>query len=252
MNPREHLYKSEAVIIKRSNLGEADKILTIFTPNFGKLRVVARGVRKVTSRLAGHVELFTRSQMLLAKGRNLDIITQSQTIDAYRPLHDDLSLIARASYAAELLDKLTPDALEIYPAYKLMVETLQLLCVDPDPDRVLRWFELQLLGYLGYAPELMKCIECRNDLAPVVNAFSPALGGVVCASCRRIGVGKDLSVNALKVLRLMQRNAYSPVGRVRIDSALQAELLAVMQAYITHILEADVRSAHFIKSTSPG
>src|SRR3954452_23906139 len=118
MSAREHLYKTEAVIIRRSNLGEADKILTIFTPNFGKLRVVARGVRKVTSRLAGHVELFTRSQMLLATGRNLDIITQSQTIDAYRPLHDDLSLIARTSYAAELLDKLTPDALEIYPVYK--------------------------------------------------------------------------------------------------------------------------------------
>ena len=70
MNAREHLYKSEAVIIKRSDLGEADKILTILTPHFGKLRVVAKGVRKVTSRLAGHVELFTRSQMLLAKARS--------------------------------------------------------------------------------------------------------------------------------------------------------------------------------------
>jgi DNA repair protein RecO (recombination protein O) len=252
MNAREHLYKSEAVIIRRSNLGEADKILTIFTPNFGKLRVVAKGVRKVTSRLAGHVELFTRSQMMLAKGRNLDIVTQSETIDAYRSLHEDLSRIAHASYAAELLDKMTPDALEIYPAYKLMVETLQLISTDPDTGRVLRWFELQLLGYLGYAPELTKCVECRNDLAPVVNAFSPALGGVVCASCRRIGLGKDLSVNALKVLRLMQRNAYSAVSRVRIDPALHAELLVTTQAYVTHILEADVRSAHFIKSTAPG
>jgi DNA repair protein RecO (recombination protein O) len=246
MSAREHLYKSEAVIIKRSNLGEADKILTIFTPNFGKLRVVARGVRKVTSRLAGHVELFTRSQMLLAKGRNLDIVTQSETIDAFRALHEDLSLIARASYAAEMLDKLTPDALEAYPAYRLMVEALQLMSTDPDADRVLRWFELQLLGYLGYAPELTRCVECGNELAPVVNAFSPALGGVVCASCRRIGVGKDLSVNALKVLRLMQRNPYAAVGRVRLDPALHAELQATTQAYITHILESDLRSAHFI------
>src|SRR6059058_3963890 len=127
MSAREHLYKSEAIVIKRMDLGEADKILTIFTPHFGKLRVVAKGVRKVTSRLAGHVELFTRSQMLLAKARNLDIVTQSETVDAFRPLHDDLSLIARASYTAEMLDKLTPDALEAYPAYKLLVETLQLM-----------------------------------------------------------------------------------------------------------------------------
>jgi DNA repair protein RecO (recombination protein O) len=250
MSVREHLYKSEALIIKRINLGEADKILTVFTPNFGKLRVVAKGVRKVTSRLAGHVELFTRSQMLLAKGRNLDIVTQSETVDAFRPLHDDLSRIAHASYAAELLDKLTPDALENYPAYKLVVETYQHLCVDSDPDRVLRWYEVQLLGYLGYAPELMWCVECHNELTPVVNSFSPALGGVVCAQCKRVGVGRELSVNALKILRLAQRNPYNSLSRVRLSPALNAELQSVMQSYITHILEADLRSAQFIKTTS--
>ncbi|MBF6614687.1 MAG: DNA repair protein RecO [Chloroflexi bacterium] len=251
MSAREHLYKSEAVIIRRSDLGEADKILTIFTPNFGKLRVVAKGVRKVTSRLAGHVELFTRSQMLLAKARNLDIVTQSETVDAYRPLHDDLSRIAHASYAAEMLDALTPDALEHYPVYKLFVETLALVSDDPAPDRVLRWFEMQILGYMGYAPELTNCIECRAELAPAVNAFSAAAGGVVCAACRRPGVGKDLSVNALKVLRLLQRSPYSSISRLRIDEELHDELLSVMQSYISYLLERELRSTHFIKSAAP-
>jgi DNA repair protein RecO (recombination protein O) len=250
MNTRERLYKTEAIVIKRINLGEADRILTIFTPNYGKLRVVAKGVRKVTSRLAGHVELFARSQMLLAKGRNLDIVTQSETVDAYRSLREDLSRIAHAYYVAELLDKLTPDALENYPAYKLAVEALQFTANDADPDRVLRWFEMQLLGYLGYAPELSKCVECRNDLTPVVNAFSPALGGVVCASCKRIGIGRELSVNALKMLRLMQRNPYGPVSRVRVGANLHAEMQSIMQAYITHILESDLRSTHFVKTTA--
>ncbi|HUP27430.1 MAG TPA: DNA repair protein RecO [Chloroflexia bacterium] len=246
-NPREHLYKSEAVVIKRSDLGEADKILTIYTPYFGKLRVVAKGVRKVTSRLAGHVELFTRNQMLLAKARNLDIITQSETIDAYRPLHEDLSRIAHASYAAELLDALTPDALENYAVYKLMVEALRLVSEDTDGDRVLRWFELQLLGYMGYAPELSKCVECRNDLTPTVNGFSAGLGGVVCASCRRAGAGRDLSVNALKVLRLMQRNSYSAVSRLRIEPELHAEMQSTIQGYISYILERELRSTHFVR-----
>jgi DNA repair protein RecO (recombination protein O) len=245
---REHLYKSEAVIIRRSDLGEADKILTIFTPNFGKLRVVAKGVRKVTSRLAGHVELFTRAQMLLAKARNLDIVTQSETVDAYRPLHDDLSRIAHASYAAELLDALTPDALEHYPVYKLTAEVFALLSEDPNPTRVLRWYELQLLGYMGYSPELNECVQCRNELTPTTNSFSPAQGGVVCASCRRVGIGRDLSVNALKLLRLMQRNPYSAISRVRLDPDLTDELTATTQSYITYILEREVRSAHFVKS----
>lgn len=250
MSAREHLYKSEAVVMKRIDLGEADKIVTIFTPQFGKLRVVAKGVRKMTSRLAGHVELFTRSQMMLAKARNLDIITQSETIDSYRVLHEDLDRIAHASYAAELLDALMPDALENYPVYRLLVETLSLISTEPNPERVARWFDLQLLGYMGYAPELTKCVECRNDLAATVNAFSPALGGVVCASCRRVGVGRDISVNALKVLRLAQRNPYSAVSRLRIDDELYEELNSIMQSYISYILERDVRSSQFIKTAA--
>ena len=251
MSTRDHLYKSEAVVLKRMDLGEADKILTIFTPQFGKLRVVAKGVRKVTSRLAGHVELFTRSQMLLAKARNLDIVTQSETMDAYRPMHDDLSRVAHAYYAAEVLDALTPDALENYPVYKLMTEVFQLLSDDPNPDRVLRWYEMQMLGYMGYAPELTKCVECRGDLTPTVNAFSPTLGGVMCANCRRAGVGRDISVNGLKVLRLMQRNPYSAVTRLRLDPDLNDELQGIAQSYLTYILERELRSTHFVKNTSP-
>lgn len=250
MTGREHLYKSEAVIIRRMDLGEADKILTIFTPHFGKLRVVAKGVKKVTSRLAGHVELFTRTSMLLAKARNLDIVTQSETVDAYRTLHDDLSRIAYASYASELLDALLPDELENYAVYKLMAQTLSLLSEDPDPERVVRWFEMQLLGYMGYAPELSRCVECRNEPTQTVNGFSPALGGVVCASCRRTGVGRDLSVNALKVLRLLQRNGYSAAGRLKIGPDLHEELQAHMQGYITYILERELRSTNFIKSAA--
>jgi DNA repair protein RecO (recombination protein O) len=251
MSAREHLYKSEAIVIKRIDLGEADKILTIYTPNYGKLRVVAKGVRKVTSRLAGHVELFTRNQMLLAKARNLDIITQSETIDAYRPLHDDLARIAHASYVSELLDAMTPDALENYPVYRLSVEALALISEDGHPDRVLRWFELQLLGYLGYAPELGQCVQCGGEILAVTNGWNPSQGGVSCASCRRVGTGRDLSVNALKVMRLMQRSPYSAVGKVRVDDDLSNELAGVMQSYITYILERELRSAHFVRSAGP-
>jgi DNA repair protein RecO (recombination protein O) len=245
---REHLYKTEALILKRIDLGEADRILTLLTPHFGKIRVVAKGVRRMPSRLAGHVELFTRSQMLLAKARNLDIVTQSETVDAYRPLHEDLARIAQASYAAELLDALTPDSLENYPVYKLSVDAFALVSSEPSAARVLRWFEMQLLGYMGYAPELQSCVVCRGEIAPTQNAFSPAQGGVICGSCRRPGAGRDLSVNALKLLRLMQRSTYSALARVRIDDELHEELQAVMQSYITYILERELRSAHFVKT----
>jgi DNA repair protein RecO (recombination protein O) len=119
---------------------------------------------------------------------------------------------------------------------------------DSHPDRVLRWFELQLLNYMGYAPELSQCVQCRNELQPTINGFSPAQGGAICASCRRLGVGRDLSVNALKILRLMQRNPYRAVSRVRLDPELSSELSGVMQSYITYTLERELRSAHFVKN----
>ncbi len=247
---RDHLYKTESIVLKRIDLGEADRILTVLTPPFGKLRVVAKGVRRMPSRLAGHVELFTRSQMMLAKARNLDIVTQSETVDAYRALHEDLVRIAHASYTAELLDALTPDGQENYPVYRLAVETFGLISSEPHSARVLRWFEVQLLGYMGYAPELQRCVVCRGEIAPTLNVFSPTQGGVVCQSCRRPGVGRDISVNALKLLRLMQRTAYPALARVRIDDDLHQELLAIMQSYITYFLERELRSTHFVKAAS--
>src|SRR5438046_2057787 len=105
---KEHdrLYRTEAVILRRVNVGEADKILTVYTPMRGKLRMVAKGVRRTTSRLGGHVELFTQARLLVAKGRNLDIVTQSEPVSIFRKLREDLNLFAYASYAAELLDRL--------------------------------------------------------------------------------------------------------------------------------------------------
>ncbi|MFQ5886561.1 MAG: DNA repair protein RecO, partial [Anaerolineae bacterium] len=83
---RERLYRAEAIVLRRMNLGEADRLLTLYTPEWGKIRVVAKGVRKPTSRKAGHLELFTHSRLLIAKGRSLDIVTQAETITPFLPL----------------------------------------------------------------------------------------------------------------------------------------------------------------------
>src|ERR687885_415233 len=91
---RSHVYRTEAIILRRSDFGEADRILTLYTPRYGKRRAIAKGVRKTTSRLAGHVELFTRVQLRLAEGRNLDIVTQAQIIAPYRALREDLERIS--------------------------------------------------------------------------------------------------------------------------------------------------------------
>src|SRR5437016_3885105 len=101
---RVRLYASEAIVLRRMDYGEADRILTIMTPELGKLRVIAKGVRKVTSRKAGHVELFTRVKLLMARARTFDIVSQAETIEPYRPLREDLLRGSYAHYLSELID----------------------------------------------------------------------------------------------------------------------------------------------------
>jgi DNA repair protein RecO (recombination protein O) len=186
---RERIYRTEAIVIRRIEIGEADRLLTLYTPHRGKLRVIAKGVRKPTSHLGGHVEPFARTMMLLAKGQSLDIVTQSETIAANRHLRESLEGVSHAYYMAELLDRLTPDNSENFPAYRLLAESLALLDGGAEPHILVRWYELQMLDIMGYRPELQQCVECRSPLEPVVNAFIPALGGgaVPCLQAHRRG-----------------------------------------------------------------
>src|SRR4030042_7063768 len=130
---RERTYQTEAVILRRRNWGEADRILTLFTPQRGKVRVRAAGVRKPGSRKAGHLELFHRANLFLAKGRDFDIITQAETVEAFARLREDLVRSAAASYIVELLDRLSPEESENATAYRLIIRTLEELCGEGEP-----------------------------------------------------------------------------------------------------------------------
>jgi len=131
---RVRLYRTEAIVLRRSNFGEADRLLTLYTPEWGKLRVIAKGVRKPTSRKSGHLELFTHSRLLVAKGRNLDIVTQAETLHSFRPLREDLLRTGWAYYAAELLDRFVEEGIEDRPLFNLFLATLGWLCEDVDLD----------------------------------------------------------------------------------------------------------------------
>src|SRR5689334_11502589 len=136
---RERVYRTEAVIIRRTDFGEADRLLTLITP-LGKRRVVAKGARKTISRLAGHIELFTHATLLLAVGRSLDIVTQSVILHSYDTLRSDLRRIGAAYYAAELVDRLLEEEDENRPAFDLLVSTLGALDITRNIDMVLRYY----------------------------------------------------------------------------------------------------------------
>jgi DNA repair protein RecO (recombination protein O) len=245
--PPPRVYKTEAIVLRQRKLGEADKIITLYTPNYGKLDAVAKGVRRPKSRLAGHLEVLTYTSAMLAQGRNLDVVTQAQAVEVFVSLREDLHRLSRALYTAELVDRFSPEGAESYHIFQLLLATLRRLAEGAAADVVVRYFEMQLLHLAGFQPQLHRCLGCQRPLTPVPNCFSPAAGGVLCSSCGSGAMSsRPLSVSALKVLRLLQSGGFGDVLRVRIGPTLAQEIEFHLRAYLIHVLERDVRSAAFI------
>jgi DNA repair protein RecO (recombination protein O) len=245
-DPRE--YKTEAVVIKKTKLGEADTILTFFTPRLGKIQGFARSLRKPKSKLAGHLELLTHSQVSFARGRNIDTITGSQTINGFLPIRNDLWLTSCGVYVAELVNQFTAEREENRAVFDLLLETLGRLGAENDNELLLRYFEVHLLESAGYRPQLRQCLACHRSLEPATNYFSPSAGGLLCPDCAgEQPLAGPLSLNAQKVLRLLQTSAYfAEVRRVRIDAALAREVDETLRGYLRHLLEREVRSVAWL------
>ncbi|MFC1993977.1 DNA repair protein RecO [Chloroflexota bacterium] len=244
---RPRAYKTEAIVLKRMVQGEADSIFTLYTPNLGKIRVVARGVRKPKSKLGGHLEPLTCSALVLAKGQNLDIITQAQTIEPFLPLRNDLWRTGCSLYAAELVDQFCAEQVENYHIYKLLHSTFLWLCEAPAAELVLRTFDLHLLSYLGYRPEFYQCVNCRAKLEPKRNLFSASGGGVLCPACGQTDlVAQPISTDAIKVMRFLLNQERSSSRRLRMSQELSWELEQLLRVYIRYLLEREVKSVEFL------
>ncbi len=243
---RERVYRTEALILRRQDFGEADRLLLLASPA-GKRRVIAKGTRKTSSRLAGHIELFTYANMLLAIGRNLDIVTQSQVLQRFPVLRNDLSRLSLAYYAAELYDKFIQEEEENRALFRLLVQTFTALDMTINPDLLLRAYELRLLHNAGYRPHLHRCVVCQEILTEQADHFSPALGGVLCA--RDVAADRTalpMSLNAFKLLRYLQSQPLAAVERMHLSAAVRTEVEQMLRAYLRRLLERELKSVAFL------
>lgn len=248
MTTRERSQRVEALILRHQRWGEADRILTIFSKEHGKIRVIAKGVRKTTSRKAGHIELFMQSILQLAKGRDFWILTQVETINAFLPLRDDLQKLGTASYVIELMDKFTYDDGANPRLYRLVVETLERLCTDEPVFVVLRNYEMRLLDLLGYRPQLFQCIGCQDDIKAEDQYFSALVGGVICPRCaHKYEDARRISMSALKYIRHFQRSTYKESLAAAPEPEVSLEIERIMQWYLTFLLERAINSQVFLQ-----
>lgn len=242
-----HSYRAEAIVLKGMDFGEADRILTLYTRAFGKVRVIAKGARRPSSRLAGYVEPLAHGSFQLARGRELDVLTQAETRAAHRALREDLISTAAGWYVAELVDRFTVERAPSAPTFELLATALRRLDRGHPASLVCRWFDLHLLERAGFRPELWRCVTCGRPPEETENLWSPAAGGVVCARCRTgAGLVTILSVRALKALRYLARSEFAEAARLRVDAALAAELERHLRLFLQHVLDRDVNAARLL------
>jgi DNA repair protein RecO (recombination protein O) len=248
MPRRERSFRVEAIVLRHWDWGEADRMLVLFTREIGKVGAVAKGVRKLRSRKAGHLEPFTRASLLLARGRDMYIVTQAETIEAYQFIKESLPLVGYASYAVELLDRFTYEEGENQAMYRLLKDTLSRLSNGADPALVLRYYELRLLDLLGFRPQLLNCVICQAEIKPEDQFISSEQGGVLCPSCgSKTPRAQPISMQALKIFRHLQRSGYTEAQRVKISPSINREMEAVMQHYLTFLLERGLNTPGFLR-----
>jgi DNA repair protein RecO (recombination protein O) len=242
-------FRVEAVVLRHADWGEADRLLTLYTRERGKVRAIAKGARKIRSRKAGHLEPFTRVTLQLARGHDLLIVTQADTLDAYLAIHENLDKTSHAAYAVELLDRFTyEEDTENYRIFNLLTEALARLEQEADPWLALRYYEVRLLDTLGYRPHLFECAKCSRQIMAEDQYFSASQGGVICPAC---GTGLpgvwSVSVDALKYLRHFQRSDYTAAQRARPVPEIRDEVENLVQKYVVYLLERELNSPGFIK-----
>ena len=249
MSKTERLYRTDAIILRRADFGEADRLLTVYTPERGKMRLLAKGVRKTTSRKAGHVELFMLTNMLIAHGRTWDIVSQAEIVEPYRILREDLDKTSHAYYLAELLDRFTEEHDTNAPLFELLALTLAHLEHTDDPFIVLRYFEMHLLSLTGFQPQLHFCVACQEALEPVDdNYFHFVDGGALCPTHGPSRPNAEpLPLPILKVLRFLQTESWEKIVKLQLTAATRREVESLLLGYITFLLERQLKSVDFLR-----
>lgn len=243
-------YTASGLVLHRINLGETDRILTLYTREHGKLSAVAKGARGAKTRFGGVSELFTFSRLLLGTGKSLDIVSQAEIAESFPAIRTDLDLLARATYLCELLDRFTQerDALNSAELFDLTVSALHLLSHATDaPDVIVHAYELHLLTTLGYAPELDVCVVCGEELPRRTLGFSSALGGVLCPSDRwRAEDALPLSPDTAEILRTLRDTDNETLLTLRPVRKIAAEMDKILRWYLRSRTDREVRSAEFL------
>ena len=238
-------YRDEAIVLRRLDYGEADRILTLLTKEHGKVGAIAKGVRRPQSRLDPVLQTFGHLDLQLAVGHNLDVVTQAVRLPGPR-LPGDLEWTSRASLIAEVADRVAEERHPVPDVFELTREGLTEVATATMPRRATARFLMDALERFGYAPRLHECASCDRPLPEAPAAFAPEAGGFLCPSCA-VPQLPTVSVAAVKVLRVLAAGDLDLYRRLRLDDELLSALEDVLEAQLEHHLDRQLRSLRFLR-----
>lgn len=239
--------KCEGIVIRTTDYGETNKIVTLYTRELGKVGAMARGAKKPNSRLSSITQLFTHGHFLIQRGSGLGSLQQGEIISSMRSIGEDIFLTAYASYIVELTDKCTEEKKPNPFRFELLLQTLHYMNEGYDPDIMMNIYEMKMLNVLGLYPILDQCSVCGSTDGHF--SFSIREGGFICYRC----LDQDpyhlkVTPAALRLLRLFYYFDLSRLGSISVKDETKAELKKVISAYYDEYSGLHLKSKKFLQS----
>lgn len=239
--------KTQGVIIKRMDYSEADRILTILTLDHGKIKAIAKGSRKILSKMGGSLEPFCLVNFIFHQGKSFYIVTSATVENYFEKIHTDINKTAKAFYIGELIDKFLEEEESHPKVFELFVKYLQAL--DDDNDEILiPVFSAKILENLGFRPVTGECLHCRKKLFPEQNFWDDVEGGVICQACHdKFGHGKKIDNDIIKILRLIFSEKFSVGSKLNIDEGYKKTVARILENYVEGVIERELKSKNFLR-----
>lgn len=241
------LYKTKGIVLRTTKLGEADRIINLVTSGHGKVAAVAKGIRKTKSKFGSRLEPFSYVDLLLYKGRNLDIVTQAELIVPFQEIRGDLDLVAHGAAMLDLVDKVAVAGEQDLPLFNLLLIALKSLAEgDGSPRLKLIAFNLRVMAVAGYQVSVSRCAICGRPPAGRIR-FDMERGGAVCEGCWAGGPYGEVASNAvLGAIGLLSGAPFREAGTFPVDDRTERELFSLTNRYLDFHLQSRLRSRECI------
>lgn len=231
-------YRTSGFIIKKKDVSEADRIFTIFTKDFGKIKVSGKAIRKISSKLRGGIDMVSLSEIEFIQGKNHKTLTDSVVLENFKGIKDNLVKLRIAYKIAEVLNNLIKGEEKDERIWELLNETFEKLNNQPLVvgywPLIYYYFLWNFFSILGYQPELYKCVACQKKLIPGFLYFSSGDGGIVCNRCTK--TRKRINTDTVKILRLILKDEQNLLFKLKIPPFSKKLLTDISKDYYKHLL----------------